>query len=780
MKRPNFAQALPWPLIGSIIISLVLIIIYFGDTLFSLNAVSFGANGDGIKSYFAADYYVSYDESFLMSNGLNYPYGEHVLFTDNFFPVFFLIKLFAPICDLSPYTNGIINSIMLLSLVAATYFLFKTLRLLSIQSWVSCLAAPANAFMSPQVMRFAGHYSLSLVFYIPLLIYVLILFGREKKLKYAIQAGIAILLCSLCHMYYLMMAGVLVGGFLFYLIVFGDLKLHWKKSLYFFGISVAVPFVMIFLFMLLTDPVSDRSAYPYGFLVYKNAWEGIFLFDSQSSCELVNRFLEPDVIEWESRSFIGHSAVAGYFLLYGLVAGIPFLFHKSVTAFIIASVIGVLLYLLFKRRRKIWKLTGQSEIDALLWTGYAAMLVSMAFPVNVFPDLYNHIGVFREIRGIGRMAWIFFFVVNIAMLWFVQKRVLKKWLQIALFSVIILVMSFDLHRLCSANLSKITQNESLQSLEKLVVGSPLSDESFCGQYQAILTVPAYLVGSENTTVWNQDEQILMFSLFASRTSGLPILSSFLARTSISQSTDKASFVFGPSNHEPRFFNELNDGRDFLLISGPANRELYQGELLLLNHSTPVWAGQGFALSRISVDTVKSLYRPGPRDTSGLSFEQPILVNHFTDQPGDGYGTKGHIGPFALSHPNLVLSDSLVMPSEFSSEADISFWFSDIYEDGLVRAYAELSFYDAQGNMVLYDLTSLVKTVCKIDGHWAMSKRRLVIPANAVLFNLAIVHYELSINSIMIDDVMISKAGSHVFESRQGVQMIDNQYFFLQK
>ena len=80
--------------------------------------------GDGIKNYYTYLYHAKFDSSFHEFSGMNYPYFEHVVYTDAH-PLFsYLIgKL-----GLANYGIGILNSLMLLSYPIASIFVFKILR----------------------------------------------------------------------------------------------------------------------------------------------------------------------------------------------------------------------------------------------------------------------------------------------------------------------------------------------------------------------------------------------------------------------------------------------------------------------------------------------------------------------------------------------------------------------------------------------------------------------------------------------------------------------------
>ncbi len=41
------------------------------------------AGGDGMKNYFTYLYHIKYDSTFWVFEGMNYPFGENIVFTDN-------------------------------------------------------------------------------------------------------------------------------------------------------------------------------------------------------------------------------------------------------------------------------------------------------------------------------------------------------------------------------------------------------------------------------------------------------------------------------------------------------------------------------------------------------------------------------------------------------------------------------------------------------------------------------------------------------------------------
>jgi len=42
-----------------------------------------GTGEDGAKNYYTVAYHIEHDSSYTWFNGMNYPYGEHAVYTDN-------------------------------------------------------------------------------------------------------------------------------------------------------------------------------------------------------------------------------------------------------------------------------------------------------------------------------------------------------------------------------------------------------------------------------------------------------------------------------------------------------------------------------------------------------------------------------------------------------------------------------------------------------------------------------------------------------------------------
>ena len=175
---------------------------FYGNLFNKLNTVSFASGGDGLQSYVNMEYHIRYDTSYMRCNSMNYPYGEHVFFSNNQ-PLFSNTVKFisANITDISDYTLGMLNFLMLFFLAIAPVILYLIFDHLGTGMVVSVIASIAIAYLSPQLDRFGGHFNLSYVAAIPWMILLLIKFFRKPSFWLSVVIFLSMLAGALTHFY---------------------------------------------------------------------------------------------------------------------------------------------------------------------------------------------------------------------------------------------------------------------------------------------------------------------------------------------------------------------------------------------------------------------------------------------------------------------------------------------------------------------------------------------------------------------------------------------------
>ncbi|MEM9824106.1 MAG: hypothetical protein AAF985_23675, partial [Bacteroidota bacterium] len=129
------------------------------DLIKAPNSHFIGHSMDGYRSYMAALYHIKHDTSYGHYEGMNYPYGDRVDFTDNIPLISNGIKFISQnIVDLSPWTIGIWNSFLLLSILLSGVFMYLIFRELELPLWYALLISVGISFLSPQLYRTYAHY----------------------------------------------------------------------------------------------------------------------------------------------------------------------------------------------------------------------------------------------------------------------------------------------------------------------------------------------------------------------------------------------------------------------------------------------------------------------------------------------------------------------------------------------------------------------------------------------------------------------------------------------
>ena len=164
------------------IVASVLYIAGWGDFIWHPNQYLSVSYGEGVKAYYMVSYYARHGGG-LLFEGMNYPYGQQVIYGDVQLPISMFLKAVNQFFPGSyDYASGVINMLMLWSPFICIFFLCLILRKNHLPGWYSLIMATIIGFLSPQISRFLGHYGLSYVFFIPILWYLVIRFTEKRNI----------------------------------------------------------------------------------------------------------------------------------------------------------------------------------------------------------------------------------------------------------------------------------------------------------------------------------------------------------------------------------------------------------------------------------------------------------------------------------------------------------------------------------------------------------------------------------------------------------------------
>jgi hypothetical protein len=595
---------------------------------------------DGIKSYFSLASFLRQPLSEgAMIHGHNYPFGEYVYYTDTSplvsIPLHVLVQL---VPALAPYGIYLYDVFTLAGLVVSTLLLVSILRRLAVPAWLSLVLAVALPWLSPQTLRLnVGHMSLAytpgvlLPLWLLLGLYQAWRAGRPTG-RWWLGLGLATTAAAWLHFYYL---GIVGGWLAFFIALWAGREAlaprPWRALA---GRGAALlAWLLVSTYGLLQVLDQRHGERPVGSSGYDwIEWRFQFgtLFHGHDFYK-IRFFLERTAgVPYESTAYLGA------FVLYGLV------------------VVGVLAFVLRRQRQRggaapQWLPTlpgpgadvNRDFLGLLLLAAVPLALAALGETIDVDNgnyQLHNYLNPFlwlhkvteriTQFRALGRFIWPFWWAVVLGFTWYAGRawRVAEsrqvRWLQ-ALWVGLAGMAVVDMVN-AAQHYKTVTQPANLLAPAALADVSAQVGWLDQSRYQALLTLPYYHVGSENT------EQGFSYTVdpddpFCNRTyqlgmvTGLPLMAHKATRTPNYQARELAT-MFRPEGPEPSLLARL-DNRPILVYldsayySGANNyyRDLLKDrpEVLALFNRVPAFI-QEQHMRRLRHEGSVSLYEWQPK------------------------------------------------------------------------------------------------------------------------------------------------------------------------
>lgn len=561
-----------------VLLMLVFMFSFYGKALMAPNSYLFSADGDGMKNYYTYAYYIKNNTSPADFEGMNFPYHENFMYTDCHplqAGIMRMMNRFFP--QISNGSIGILNLYMLLSIPFTAFMLYLLFIKMEINRWLSVSGAVAITILSPQVFRLTGHLALSYSFFIPLTIYLLLLYDKKPVNKYILFLILAILFFFYTHAYLGMISSAVVFIYSVVAIIAGPLMGKGKTDLARYLKTMAgsmIPVVIFYLFVKLTDHHTGRTTNPWGIYEYHAELSTVFLPVAGPLNILKDRFLANLEQPWEGWAYTGIVAIAGL-------------------AFYIAGLI---------KKPRLLKWPGDLFIKRLLFTSILIFCLAALLPFRkLWYSMADVFDVIKQFRSIGRFAWAFYFMANIIALYMLDKVIIhfkEHKRKVAASVLIVLVPAFiasegleyhqDVSREMarSPNLFSMTQTpeifqEDIQRIDP-------------DNYQAMIALPFFCIGSENYNKGATND-IYRLSFMFSYHLGLPMVNSYLTRTSIHESK-KTMQLLASDFYEKTLRNDLKSNRPFLVIC--SNDGLSKADSSLVRKSKIITRNENYSLYEI--------------------------------------------------------------------------------------------------------------------------------------------------------------------------------------
>lgn len=547
---------------------------FYGTVLWSPDSYLFSVSGDGMKNYFTyADQIKA--SSYKVSTAMNYPYGESFLYLDCQ-PALTVVLKWLPF--LQNYSVGIVNLLLIASFGITAWLLYLILVRFSVRPFLAVIAAFSIAVLSPQIFRMTGHLALGYSFFIPLSWYIYLRFcDSEKKWKWSLGMCCNTLFWFFVHAY----LGMIIVTFIATMFAVDTIIRFFKKQLnwQFIGqacVQTLIPLVFFWGYATLSDTHTGRTKNPYGYMESTSNFDSVFLPNTQPLKPLLESLMKIEQT-WEGLAYIGAGSVVGILLL-----------------------LGFWLYRLVRYRRFSLTENGHSnELIVAVLASVLILLLAFGYPFEWKPGLLDRFSIIKNFRGIGRFAWVFYFVATTGVIVVVSKRFSKPGKPF--FSLVITTLiacSFVLegvtyHKMIAEQVDKTPNYFDREQLDN-DWKKMLSTVDF-SNYQAIIPLPFYHIGSENFGKEGTDK-IYRISMLLGYHSNLPLVSNYSTRTSIWESKNVMQ-VISPVFYKKAIEKDIKDTRPFIIVF--SNEELLECEGDVLSRGKEIYKNKDFTLLEIS-------------------------------------------------------------------------------------------------------------------------------------------------------------------------------------
>ncbi len=747
-------------------LSLSIVCIFYGKLLLHPCSTYFGAHGDGLQIYYETLFHTKFDTEYWRQNSINYPYGESIFFTGAMPFLNNLVKIFGP--SAAPLGVGLINLMMLFSPVIGAVFIYAIFRHLRLPWHYGALTATAIAFLSPQMMRMQGHYSLQWVFLIPALFYLLLRFYDYPSLWKSFAIAGLIFLGASTHLYFLAFFAAIAGPYWAILFItrdrgFGRITFVLKHA----SIQFLLPVIILQSLVMMSDHVPDRTTAPWGYFVYHSNIAGVLFPFGRPYEDFIRSFCPPDRVEAEGIAFIGLAGIIG-----------------------LVTIILIQLARLFSGRIKLLlSITENKVLNIFFWTSVLLLWISCGHPfIGGHEDWLAYFGPLRQFRSVGRFAWLFFYIINIITVYRLYRLIQqKKGVSYVVMIVITSLLFFDMYY--NIRGAQDQYNNRIAALED--ESNSLPENAWLKKfnpkmYQAILPLPYFHIGSENLCRVATDPEIVSCSYIVSLKTGLPMMGVTSARVSLGQTRKMVPLILDPIEEIP-VLNDLPDKRPLLLVV----REglLDENERRILSLANPVGSSSEYklfsldpallrTLMKMRYESVKTDYAAAEKFPAGIFTSTdslaPYFYQSFDQQKGKAYRGKGSFeGKFQVN--NTLYDSTFSVPGNYL----LNFWFNHIGDDIYPRTVIEIFATDPNGKAQPYYFLSNALTQLKaIDRNWALEELPITIPAANSHLKITVWNSEMKKNDFFeIDELLIRPAAVDLYQINNDTITRNNRTYF---
>lgn len=723
------------------------------------NQYLFSDSGDGLKNYFTYAYYIQNNQGLIDFEGMNYPYGEHFLYTDCH-PI--LASLFKILGGSMPFFKthaiGILNLLLIGSVWLTFPLSYLLLRKLNIQQWMALIFAISTAVMAPQIFRISGHLALSYSIAIPLS-WLLLLYSGAKRRK---RIWLALLFVN--NLFWLFIhayLGIIVLFFLVALILVeyaANKKRKVEWGAYAMRIAtIILPLIVFFVFAKTTDSHTDRTQNPSGFFQYNAELDDVLLPHHGPISTFIKTQVPSFKLEWEAWSYVG--IITTLMLFSFLITGIVAIIRRRQSSYLKCA---------FANR----------QINISVIAAALVLLFAMGIPFRQFPILLDWFPILKPFRATGRFAWPFYFaamalaafVFQSSYAW-LQSKGHHKWsiAMVLLVGGVYIWEGIPYHNEMAQTISKspnvFDKNQISPDFQKALETIDAS------KYQAIISLPFFYQGSEEFTI-PRDEASVKASITIGYHAKLPMVGALLTRTSIAESK-KIIQLISPDYYEKPIRRDFRDDKPLLVVK--SNGELSQNEKDILDKSSLAFESEEVSLFKLELadlfhssaqvraaefeaNKTNLYFRDGKYVSDSMAF---VYYDSFENSKNEiqRSGTGAYTG---LKTGKNVLAEFATGTFETGKEYDFSIWMHNGEPDAL-NGWLRLMVEEYDSALDQWTTTTFFPEFAEtIDGDWSLMTGQFKIQNNQNKVYISTKGKKGQDAALIADDLLVKPSNVKVY------------------
>ncbi len=710
-----------------------------------------GIWGDAYKNAAVVAYHAWHDTSYVHYDGMNFPFGEHILTTDGQPLVSNALQwLERRGISTRSFTFTVINWAMLVSLILTPPLLFLFFARYSLPVAYAVGMALAVTALHPMMERMGPHYSLAQPLAVVGVIFLLVSFDRKPSWFKALSLGLVVLAAGLMHPYFLVVLGMPT---VFFMGVRYLRERQWRALpvyLGYGGLMLGIPALFFLWWLILPDAVADRSPAPWGFFSYRAIPQGILFSPFQPHWMWIHE-------NWTD--------------ILGLIDNIERRTYLGIVGNV--GMLAILVIALIRRGRIPFL---EKELQTLYWAGLLALLFASGFPffIGGLENRLQDFGFYQQFRSIGRLAWFSYFAINlVVVVWWYRLLAGRVWAPVV-WALLTGVFLFEGYHFIQ---SKIDLNpEPVPEWEAgdiLMRRAGIQPE----KYQAILGLPFYSIGSENFWVDAQG-YIQQKTMTLSMETGLPLVNHMMTRTSLGQVFQQLQLVSEPYR-PPSVLEHYPDNRPLLLVVHKeyeaAERDAFwhladEGEILFEDEKLSFRKLDLSVFEQLTKAQRKAAWVSLPAD----SLQQSQMVyRSFEHHANTVNGYRGRGAALPLGSKKVLYEGQLATGK--AREYVFSCWVY-LLDDRRARTRIFFEQFDAEGNLTSWARLPVQKMVRVFDPiGWVLIEHTFqAAPGHRLVISYD--NVRLAGEPMRLDEMLIRPSGSLAGWQDGDQFMVNNRWF----